>query len=240
MNLAYPDPVTRLRDPQTRRPYNSARRRAAAAGSRHAVLTAGRELLLRDGYRATTIRAVAERAGVSQDTIYKTFGSKQQLMKAIYDVTVAGDDEPVPIGQRPPIRRVLQASDPHKKVRLYAQFVADFMQRLGGLLAVLTEADPQIAEIRAATEAERLAGVRAFVGHLAREGHLRTALTQDHAADACWSLTSPQLFAQLTQARGWTAATYRQWLADMITATLLGIGSRDSRDDSAPDDAGLP
>jgi AcrR family transcriptional regulator len=203
-----------------RRPYNSARRRAAAHSNRRAVLDAARDLLLRDGYRATTIRGIAERAGVSQDTIYKAFGSKPQLMKAVYDVTVAGDDEPVPIGQRPAIQRILQAADPREKVRLYAQFVCDFMQRLGGLLAVLTEADPEIAEVRAVTETERLTGVRAFVSHLAQGGNLRSSLGQDSAADACWSLTSPQLFAQLTQARGWTAAAYQQWLAEMIAATL--------------------
>jgi AcrR family transcriptional regulator len=220
-------PVTHSPDVQARRPYNSARRRAAAAGNRRAVLDACRDLLLRDGYRATTIRAVAERAAVSQDTIYKTFGSKQQLMKAVYDVTVAGDDEPVPIGQRPPVQRVLKAPDPTEKIRLYAEFVRGFMQRLGGLVAVLAEADPEIAEIRAVTEAERLAGVRAFVGHLAGEGHLTSALDQDQAADACWSLTSPQLFAQLTQARAWTPDSYQGWLAQMLSATLLGASLPD-------------
>jgi AcrR family transcriptional regulator len=220
-------PVTRSLDVPARRPYNSAGRRAAAEGNRRAVLDACRDLVLGGGYRATTIRAVAERAGVSQDTIYKTFGSKQQLMKAVYDVTVAGDDEPVPIGQRPPVQRVLQAADPAEKIRRYAEFVRGFMQRLGGLVAVLAEADPEIAEVCAVTEAERLTGVRAFVGHLAAEGHLSSALDHDQAADACWSLTSPQLFAQLTHARGWTPDSYEGWLAQMLTATLLSASSPD-------------
>jgi AcrR family transcriptional regulator len=186
------------------------------------VLDASRDLLLRDGYRATTIHAVAERAGVSQDTIYKTFGSKQQLMKAVYDVTVAGDDEPVPLGQRPTVQRAFLAADPAEKISRYAEFVCGFMQRLGALIAVLAEADPEIAEVRAVTEAERLTGVRAFVSHLAREGQLRSALGEEQAADACWALTSPQLFAQLTAARGWTPETYQRWLTDMLSATMLG------------------
>jgi AcrR family transcriptional regulator len=206
------------------RPYNSVRRRAAAQTSRRAVLDAGRELLLRDGYRATTIRSVAERAAVSPDMIYKVWGSKPRLMKAVYDVTVAGDDEPTPIGERPAIQRVLEAAGAAEKIGLYARFAADFMRRLGGLLAVLTEAEPEIAEVRATTEAERLTGVRAFVSHLAAAGQLRPALSQDQAADACWALTSPQLFAQLTQARGWTVEAYQAWLADMLAATLLGGG----------------
>jgi AcrR family transcriptional regulator len=60
------------------------------------VLAAGRELLLARGYHGTTIRVVAERAGVSPELVYKGFGGKQGLMKAVYDTTLAGDDEPVP------------------------------------------------------------------------------------------------------------------------------------------------
>jgi AcrR family transcriptional regulator len=76
-----------------RRPYNSERRRQAADRTRAAVLAACRELLFRDGYHATTVRAVAERAGVSVETVYKTFGGKPGMVKALWDTTLAGDDE---------------------------------------------------------------------------------------------------------------------------------------------------
>ena len=93
------------------------------------------ESLLRAGYQGTTIRSVAESAGVSPELIYKTFGGKQGLMKAVYDTVLAGDDEPVPIGQRPEIQRIWATADPGEKVRAYAAFVADLMRRLGGLAA---------------------------------------------------------------------------------------------------------
>ncbi|HEY0452955.1 TetR/AcrR family transcriptional regulator [Actinophytocola sp.] len=205
----------------SRRTYDTSGRRAAAERNRDAVLRACHDLVLRDGYRATTIRAVAERAGVSIETIYKSFGGKQQLMKAVYDVTLAGDSEPVPIGRRAEVRAAFEASGPQDKVVLYARFVTGLMERLSGLIAVLTEADPDIARIRATTEEERLIGVRAFVDHLAKEGHLRAGTAAEHAADACWVLTSPQLFAQLTLARGWDADGYRHWLTEMLAATLL-------------------
>ena len=78
-----------------RRAYNAERRREAAHRNRAAVLEACRDLLFRDGYQATTIRAVAERAGVSTETVYKTFGGKPGLVKALWDVTLAGDDEQI-------------------------------------------------------------------------------------------------------------------------------------------------
>jgi AcrR family transcriptional regulator len=204
-----------------RRSYDTAGRRAAAERNRDAVVRACRELLERDGYQATTVRAVAERAGVSAETVYKAFGSKQQLMKAVYDVALAGDHEPVPIGERPEIQQVLATPDPHRKLVLYAAFVCDLHRRLGGLLAVLGGADPDLAEVRAATEQERLLGLRAFVAHLEGEGLLRPGLDGARAADACWALTGPQLFAQLTRSRAWSAEDYRGWIADMLAATLL-------------------
>ena len=80
--------------PPAKRAYDATGRRAVAARHRQAVLTACHELLLTGGYQATTIRAVAERAGVSAELVYKAFGSKPGLMKAVYDTVLAGDDDP--------------------------------------------------------------------------------------------------------------------------------------------------
>ncbi|MFC1412533.1 TetR/AcrR family transcriptional regulator [Streptacidiphilus sp. N1-12] len=207
--------------PPSTRPYDTSGRRAAAERNREAVVRACRELLERDGYQATTIRAVAARAGVSAEMVYKAFGGKQQLMKTVYDVALAGDHDQLPIGRRPAMRQVLATADPERKLALYAAFVCDLHQRLGGLLAVLAAADPELAEVRTATEQERLAGLRAFVAHLEAEGLLRPGLDPARAADACWALTAPQLFARLTQDRGWAPEEYRGWIADLLRATLL-------------------
>lgn len=206
--------------PPVRRAYDATGRREAAARNRQAVLSACHELLLRAGYQGTTIRAVAELAGVSAELVYKAFASKQGLMKAVYDTVLAGDDEPVPIGQRPAIRRIWAITDPGEKVQAYAGFVTDLNQRLGGLAAVLTEADPEVAQVRAVTEDERLHGLRAFTGHLAAGGWLAGEDTE-RAADECWVLTSLAVYVQLTVTRQWSACAYRDWLARMLAATLL-------------------
>ena len=209
--------------PPARRAYDTAGRRAAAARNRQAVLAASRELLLRQGYQATTIRAVAELAGVSAELIYKAFGSKQGLMKAVYDTVIAGDDEPVPIGRRPVIRQIWATADPHEKVRAYAAFATDLMRRIGTMAAVLAEADPEVAQVRTVTENERLEGVRAFADHLAATGWLADA-DPGRAADECWALTSPSVYLQLTRARQWSDDAYQEWLARMLAATLLRPG----------------
>jgi hypothetical protein len=140
-------------------------------------------------------------------------------MKAVYDTVLAGDDKPVPIGQRPAVRRIWAIADPAEKIGAYAAFVTDLNLRLGALAAVLAEADPEVAQVRAVTEDERLEGLRAFTGHLAEEGVLAGAAAE-RAADECWVLTSPSVFVQLTVARQWSTGAYRDWLARMLAAAL--------------------
>jgi len=202
------------------RSYDVSGRRAAADRNREAVVLACRDLLLQRGYQSTTIRAVADRAGVSPELVYKSFGGKQGLMKAVYDRVLAGDDDPTPIGQRQQMREIFAVADAREKIGRYAGFVRGLMERLGGLGAVLAEADPEVAEVRTATECERLRGVRAFLGHLAEAGHLVAGADLDRAADGCWVLTSPAVHTQLTTQRGWNAARYEAWLADVLIATI--------------------
>ncbi len=69
-----------------RRPYNGARRREQAAETRDRIVSAGCELLHRSSirdWRGLTIRAVAERAGVNERTVYRYFGNERGLRDAV-------------------------------------------------------------------------------------------------------------------------------------------------------------
>src|SRR4051794_39012241 len=103
-------------------PYDNSSRSAAAALTRGRVLAAARSGFLEHGYARTTIRSVAVAAGVSPETVYKTFGSKAALLKSVYDVAMAGDDDPVPIAARPEFRAVREASTPAQVARAYAAY----------------------------------------------------------------------------------------------------------------------
>ncbi|MGZ2359159.1 TetR/AcrR family transcriptional regulator [Streptomyces sp. 372A] len=203
-----------------RRPYDSGRRQEAARRNRAAILAACRELLLRDGYRATTIRAVAERAGVSPETLYKAFGGKPGLLKALWDVTLAGDDEPLAMAERPQLQAVLATRDARTKLRLYAAFVRGVHERLAALSALLAQAGPEIGQVLSASEEERLTGVTAFITHLARTDVLPPDVDTARLADSWWALTGPHLYTQLTAARGWDADAYEDWLTGMLTSAL--------------------
>jgi AcrR family transcriptional regulator len=208
------------------RPYDASSRRESAARNRAAVLAACRELLFRDGYHRMTVRSVAGQAGVSPETVYKAFGGKAGLMKALWDVTLAGDDQPVPIADRPEIREVRSAADPAEKLRRWAGFVRGANQRLAPLYGLLAQAGPEVTRMLATTQQERLTGVRALVTHLVDSGLLAAGRDPATAADACWALTGPGLFLDLTVDRGWEPAQYEDWLTRMLIANLLTPASR--------------
>jgi len=208
-------------DATPRRPYNSERRREDADRNRAAVLAAFRELLFQDGFHATTVRAVAERAGVAAVTVYKVFGGKPGMVKALWDITLAGDDEQVPMADRPQTREILRTTEPVAKLRRYAALVRGIHERITPLFTLLTQAGPDVGEVLEIGERERLTGVTAFVTHLAEAGALDPDADPAHLADALWALAGPQLYTQLTAGRGWSADTYEDWLAATLTATLL-------------------
>ena len=215
-----------MSSPQVNRPrhYDNSGRAAQALRTRRRVIAAAHELLLEQGYAATTISQIARRAGVSAETVYKGFGSKAALTKQVYDIALAGDDEPVPMRDRPEIQAMLAEPDPRQKVARYAALARQLGARLGPLLALLLGAratDPDLDAFARTTADERLAGTTALVGHLADAGALRPGLDPERARDLLWALISPELYQLLVAERGWPPEDYERWLADAIADELL-------------------
>jgi AcrR family transcriptional regulator len=76
----------------TRRRYDSPVRRERAAKTRERIIVAGAELL--HGFpvwnwRALTVRAVADRAGVNERTVYRYFANERELRDAVLEVLEA-------------------------------------------------------------------------------------------------------------------------------------------------------
>ena len=74
--------MTKTEAARARRPYDSTLRRERAAQTRERIVLAGAELIrgasIRD-WRDLTIRAVAERAGVNERTVYRHFANERVL-----------------------------------------------------------------------------------------------------------------------------------------------------------------
>src|ERR1700761_7713027 len=112
-------------------PYDNTARAQAALRTRARVTAAARELMLAHGYAGTTIRAVATSAGVSPETVYKTFGGKGGLLKAAYAATLAGDADVVPMRDRPLFQALRAARDPGEAAAAYAAIAGTVGDRVG-------------------------------------------------------------------------------------------------------------
>jgi AcrR family transcriptional regulator len=207
-----------------RRSYDNTRRGEQARLTRRRVVDAARELLVARGPAAVTMRDVATHAGVSAETVYKTFRTKAALIKDVYDVTLAGDDEPGPMIDRPEIQAVFAATSPRDKLARYAFAARRVGERVGPLLAKLLAAasggDPDLAQFRETINSERLVGADGLVHHLAAAGGLRADLNPDRARDIVWTLISPEVYDLLVGDRDWSPDEYEQWLAQALTAAL--------------------
>ncbi|MEU4690581.1 helix-turn-helix domain-containing protein [Actinoplanes sp. NPDC023714] len=208
----------------SRRVYDNTRRAEQARLTRRRILDAARDLLIGRG-PAVTMREVAAHADVSVETVRKVFGTKAALIKDVYDVTLAGDDEPIPMIDRPELRAVFTATGPEDKVARYAHAARLIGERVGPLLATLLAGarggDPDLIRFRETTNRERMAGAGAIVNHLAGSGGLRAGLDPGKASDVVWTLISPEVFDLLVSDRGWSPEDYERWLARALTDALV-------------------
>jgi AcrR family transcriptional regulator len=210
-----------------KRRYDSARRRAQAAQTRQDILAAAHDAFLENGYTGTTVSAIARRAGVVVETIYRAFGGKAALFKSVVETAVAGGAAraDVPPDERPAIRAVIAETDPYRQIRLYADTQPGIHARIGPLLRILagaTDADPALADVLKEMEDQRLGGMDRFAHLLADRGALRPGLDADGARDQLWTLCSHEVYDRLVEQRGWATDRYRDWLADTLCRVLLG------------------
>ena len=207
------------------RRYRSSLRSEQTAAGRRRILDAAGALFREHGYLGTTIAQIAAAAGVSTQSVYNMAGGKAELLKAVYDVAVAGDDEPVPMAQRPAIQAMIAAPDPRQALALYARLGREIAQRTHRLVTVIlaqaATGDAAQTELAAQIEAQRAIGTAATARHLASRFGLRPGLTEQAAADILWTLTAPDIVERLITQRNWPWDTYEHWLADTMASSLL-------------------
>jgi len=211
-------------DPGRKRRYHSPRRLEQAAATRHAVLTAARELFIDNGYTATTVTEIAQRAGVSLDTVYATVGRKTALLRELVETAISGTEQAVPAERRDYVARMRAASSARDMITIYANTITAIQQRLAPVFLALRDAagtDPDCAALWTEIAERRAANMRRLAADLRAKGGLRSDLTDDQVADVIWSMNSPEFWVLLVRERSWAADQFAQWLADAWCRLLL-------------------
>jgi AcrR family transcriptional regulator len=206
-----------------KRNYNATTRRERAQQRRRDVVIAAQQLFEADGFQATTISAVARRAGVSAESIYKGFGTKAALAKAVFDFVIAGDDEPVPIARRPEMLALQQEPDVRRKLQLYVAGLVDRQQRSARVQILIRDGrhgDETLRETWQALLDERLIGMTMFGRHLLETGDLRPGITLEEVADVLWTYISVELYELLVLLRDWSPERYAEHVTTAITTAI--------------------
>ncbi|MGN6575407.1 MAG: TetR/AcrR family transcriptional regulator [Nocardioides sp.] len=207
---------------KTRR-YRSALREQQAARTRRAVLTAARDLFGEQGYAGTAVGQVADRAGVSVDTVYTSVGRKPELLLGVLDTVLAGGEEPVPAEERDYVRAIRAAASAEEKLRIYAHALAGLLPRTAPLLEALRDAartDEGCAQVWRQVNERRAANMLLLAEDLRATGRLREDLTDQEVADVLWSTNAVEYFGLLSS-RGWDGPRVGALLEDLWTRLLL-------------------
>jgi AcrR family transcriptional regulator len=205
------------------RSYSSPRRQEAAQSTKRVILEAARRLFERDGYVATSIQAIAKAGGVAAKTIYLAFGSKVNLLRAVWANRLAPGETDVPVLERSWYRHVLQDNNPRQKLRLMVDHSVSVKSRSAKLLEVIRSAssDNEVRALWNEIDAKLHDVAEDFVKQLSVAGVLRPDLDVREAADALWALNHPTVWQLLVVQRGWTAAAYAVWLERALASELL-------------------
>jgi AcrR family transcriptional regulator len=196
------------------RPYRSELRAQAAHDTRRRILEVATGLVVDGGYAAMTVAGLARAAQVAPQTVYNAIGGKAEVVKAAYDLLLAGDEEPVPMVERPRFRAVLQTSDPQSYGRAYAAWTREIYDRVGDFLAALlahgAAGDPVLEEFVETIDRERRIGNdRSIPAPLRRDLGRRLP----RVVDVVWLLTAPEVHDRLVRRAGWSSTAYEAWLA---------------------------
>ena len=201
--------------------YDASARQERARELRAATLGIAQQKFQVHGYSGTTVESIAEAAGVSAATIYKTYGGKAGLVRALCDRALAGAGA-VHAEERSNALR--SAKDPRDVIEGWGRLASEVSPRISPLLLWLREAgrlDVVAAALYGELDAKRLKRMGDNATSLADSGHLRPGVTKRDARDIMWFLTAPDTYDLLVNQRRWSIGKYSSWMAETMVASLL-------------------
>jgi AcrR family transcriptional regulator len=192
--------------------------------ARRAVIDAARTLFLERGYGATTIDAISALSDVPPATVYRLFSSKRGILKALLDTSIGGDNDAVPMADRPPVRSLLADPKPKNMVAGFVGIAAQVNSRTAAIYRILVSAaasDPDAATLLDDLTRQRQEGQGRVARALARAHALRPTLRERDAGDIIHALVSPEVYGLLVVNRGWPPERYETWLTETLVDQLL-------------------
>jgi AcrR family transcriptional regulator len=198
-----------------------------AEATRGRIAAAATTLFLRDGFVTTTMAAIAREAGVAVQTLYLSFGSKTAILKAAFDVALAGHDEDHGILEADWFQRVLAEPDGPTACRMFCRHAGTVMGRAAPLFDVIrtAAADPEVAAIYTKNKRLRHEGFARIMTALASREGFASTMSADDALAIVYTVVSEETHLLMVVERGWTSERWQRWCADTcVTQLFPGAG----------------
>ena len=198
-------------------------RRERTLRTRLRIARAATELFATAGYAATTIEAVAQRAGVAVQTVYFVFHTKARLLVEAVQIAGGGDEGVADVMARSWIQDVIAAPDGPRRLALAIEHGSLIYQRLGPLWPAILAAlgEPEVREAWERIVRGRREGMRRIIDLMASRHELRAGLDPAFAADVLFGLHRHELYLAFTAEAGWTFDRYRAWTYATLCQQLL-------------------
>jgi AcrR family transcriptional regulator len=198
------------------------KRRAQAEATRGRIIRHAYDLFCDVGYKATTMEAVAQRAGVAVQTVYFVFRTKDNLLQAVHEWTVLGDD-PTP----PPLQdwALAAAAEPdgRRAVRMNVAGVATILARMAPMIPVFHAVSQDAAgAVFRQSEDLRREGMVELAASLSKRTPLVSGMTRRRAADLLFVLTGPESYRAFVLGCGWSPRQWVRWVGDTLSRELFG------------------
>jgi len=199
-------------------------RKERARQNRRRMIDSAYKLFCERGYAEATMSDIAAEAGVAVQTLYFTFRTKAELLKETLDVAVAGDDEPIPVFERPWMKELEAEIDPRRRLEIIAEHGGAILRRIAPLKAAVEAVaafDPDAAVVWQENEAQRRRGQGRYAELLAASGQLRDGMTVERATDVLFVVMSHRVYQDLTAGCGWSHQEWKTWIVDTFAGQLL-------------------
>lgn len=204
-------------------PVNSIRRKKADATRRKIVQAAHTEFITR-GFHGATMAGIAARAGVASQTVYFVFHTKPELISAVIDAAVLGEENPRPPQAQAWWADMAAEAGAAQALQIFIRGAGDVFERSAAISEILRAAaltDDEVRRTYKHHETLRRDGFRQVLEILANKGPLRDGRSFDELTDSFMTVYGDSTYNQLSTERGWSHEKIMAWLCDILPGMLL-------------------
>lgn len=186
--------------------------------TRNEILGAARRLFAERGFTRTSVRDIAQAAGVSAQTVYDSIGSKQAVVARLNDLI---DTE---AGIAAIVGAVAESKDAQQVAAMPAKITRSILEHCADIVHALVTgaaAEPELQTVLEEGHRRHVDGARTVVRMLTDLGAISTRIDARSAAETLAAVSDFRFALLLRESYGWSLDHVETWMADASRALLL-------------------